>query len=152
MQLTQMLISSAIRASCTVCDSVFHSTPCLIVAVDFSTAIDSVSFTSGVSIQTCQIPLVDDLIIENDETFQLSLSLANAAQGSLSTAAANPRVVTVTINDDGKWSNSGGWFLHAEPLLSSCIIQASKLCLTKFFIFIIFGSMLPWYFVYSFTI
>ena len=100
--------------------SSFYSTLCLIAAVDFSTAADSLSFTSGVSNLPCQIPLMDDLIIEDDETFQLSLSLANTAQGSLSTTVANPSVATATIIDDGKCNSECG--VSIEPLLS-CTIE-----------------------------
>ena len=102
-----------------------YSTLCLIAAADFSAVTDMLPFTSGISSLPCEIPLTEDPIIENDETFQLSLSV-NAAQGSLSTTAANPSIATATIIDDGKGSNSESR-VSTEPLLS-CTIELHYTC------------------------
>ena len=59
-------------------------------------------FATGISAVQCPLPLVDDQIVEDLETFQLSLSLANSDEGSLSTSTAQPSVATATIIDDGK--------------------------------------------------
>ena len=103
-----MITSECLVCMTFVCISLvvaIYSTLCLIAAADFSTVTDLLTFTPGISSLPCEIPLVDDLIIENDETFQLSLSVS-AAQASLSTTAANPSIATATIIDDGK-CNSG---------------------------------------------
>lgn len=74
-----------------------------IPAGDVDSSVVQVVFTptSGMTLP-CPIPLVDDSIVEDDETFQLSLSLANPAQGSISTSTTQPGVATATIIDDGK--------------------------------------------------
>ena len=71
-------------------------------AGDFNGAAIFLTFSSGRSSLPCPIPLVDDQIIEDLETFQLSLLLANLDEGSLSTSTSQPSVATATITDDGK--------------------------------------------------
>ena len=71
-------------------------------ADDFNSDVIPLTFANIVAPQSCEITLVDDLLIENPETFQLSLSLADPNQGSLSTSAAQPNMATATIIDDGK--------------------------------------------------
>ena len=72
-------------------------------ADDFDGAVISLEFITGISSLPCPILLVDDQIIEDTETFQLSLSLDIPAEGSLSASAFQPSVATATIIDDGKW-------------------------------------------------
>ena len=69
---------------------------------DFNGVFVSLAFTAGVSSLMCLIPLVDDSIIEDPEIFQISLSLVNLADGSLSTSSVQPSVATATIIDNCK--------------------------------------------------
>ena len=75
----------------------------LSAAGDFNDVFVPLAFTTGISSLPCPIPLIDDSIIEDPETFQISLSLVNPADGSLSTSADQPSVATATITDNGKW-------------------------------------------------
>ena len=71
-------------------------------AADFNSDVIPLNFNTSVTSLPCPITLVDDSMVENPEAFQLSLSLVNATDGSLSTSAAQPSVATVIITDDGK--------------------------------------------------
>ena len=75
-------------------------------ADDFNANATPLTFTNSVTSRPCSILLMDDLIIENPETFLLSLSLVNPADSALSASAAQPSVATVTITDDGKCKSS----------------------------------------------
>ena len=61
---------------------------------DYATTVDTLRFAPGQSQQTFTIPIIDDVHIEGNETFQIVLSNAvGANMGAQATA-------TVTINDD----------------------------------------------------
>ena len=74
-------------------------------AGDFNGGAIPLTFDISVASQPCPILLFDDLIIENQETFLLSLSLADPEEGTLSTSPVEPSLAMATITDDSKCSN-----------------------------------------------
>ena len=85
-------------------------------ADDFNGAVITLTFASGISSLPCPIPLVNDQIIEDLETFQLSLSFINSADGSLSVSTSQPSVVTATITDDGKKKHKSCFMTYTNLL------------------------------------
>lgn len=61
---------------------------------DYSTSIDTISFAAGETSKTFTIPIIDDALIELDETF--TVTLTNVVGASLGT----PSTTTVTIHDE----------------------------------------------------
>src|SRR5205085_2711973 len=61
---------------------------------DFATAVGTLSFAPGETSKTITVPVIDDAIVEGDETFQVKLT--NAVGSTLNT----PSTATVTIKDN----------------------------------------------------
>src|SRR5207253_1016041 len=61
---------------------------------DFATTVGTLQFAAGETSKTINIPIIDDALVEGDETFQLVLS--NPTGVILST----PATATVTIHDN----------------------------------------------------
>ncbi|PYS92782.1 MAG: hypothetical protein DMF64_07960 [Acidobacteria bacterium] len=61
---------------------------------DFATAVGTLSFAPGETSKTITVPVIDDAIVEGDETFQVKLT--NAVGATLNT----PSTATVTIKDN----------------------------------------------------
>lgn len=62
---------------------------------DFTSVQMSLIFVQGTTIQCVEIPIMDDVILENDESFSVSLSTNDGAVNILQDQA----VVTITDND-----------------------------------------------------
>ncbi len=69
------------------------------VGSDYTKKFGSVSFPAGVTEQTITVPIVEDSVLEGDETFQIKLTSlsAYAELGSLTT-----HTVTILNNDEGR--------------------------------------------------
>ena len=68
---------------------------------DYATSVGTLSFASGETVKTIQIPLVDDSYVEGKENFLITLSNPSGASlGSLSTATAD-----ITDNDSAQGAN-----------------------------------------------
>lgn len=63
--------------------------------IDFTFLQTSLIFVEGITIQCVEIPIMDDIDLENDESFSVSLSTSNGAVNILQDQA----VVTITDND-----------------------------------------------------
>jgi hypothetical protein len=73
-------------------------TPALSLSTDdFTASHVPVTFSLGETSGTCIIPITDDSIIEDTETFELSLLLADETQGRIS--PTNGTAIATIIND-----------------------------------------------------
>jgi hypothetical protein len=80
----------------------FSTTPGTATASDFTATTGTVTFTPGQTSQSIGVPILGDTLLENDETFSLTLSAAAGA--TLGTAAAigtiqNDDAVSLSISD-----------------------------------------------------
>ncbi|MBS4096778.1 MAG: hypothetical protein KGZ83_08090 [Sulfuricella sp.] len=75
------------------------------VDVDFSTAIQGVTFADGdTTPKTISIPIINDSLVEGNETFRISFSTGSPTGGA---ALGSPSIATVTIVDDDSGASSG---------------------------------------------
>src|SRR5262249_34909142 len=69
-------------------------------SLDYSGVAGSIQFTSASQTATVSIPILDDKLIEGNETFQFKLSNASGA------TLGSPDTATITIVDDDDFSDS----------------------------------------------
>ena len=83
--------------------SAFSYTP------DYETTFGTLSFAPGVTTQTIRVPIGNDVVAENAESFFLTLSNAKDASGA-AVAIANTKAIATIIDDDTKVAdiNSNG--------------------------------------------
>jgi hypothetical protein len=68
---------------------------------DFATSLDTLTFAAGETSKTFQVPIIDDALDENNETFTMTLSSASGATLGASSGAT----VTIVDNDTGAGLN-----------------------------------------------
>ena len=68
----------------------------LAVTLDYTLSSSSVSFNAATTSQTVTIPILEDDIVENDETVSVTLN------GGSRTIVSTPRASVIILDNDGK--------------------------------------------------
>ena len=76
--------------------------------VDYTVPTNTLTFTAGTTERTIMVPINDDNIVENNETFTVTVSNPNTAGTLVGDVTVSDGEATVTINEDGM-AHSVGW-------------------------------------------